>query len=154
MLVEVDSYRTSFSSDFLFFIKITSFPFFSHLSISSFFFPSPSSSFFIVFPLILLGFLTLILRLSWLLRRTTQSPRARGRFSSGLTMEERRRLSLFFLGLGTSLKVFPPISYRTFDRVKFLDVSMAFLSSGPGSGIGFFFVSNGPSSRPFWLQFQ
>ncbi|KAL4204164.1 hypothetical protein AMTRI_Chr01g108370 [Amborella trichopoda] len=125
-----------------------------HLSISFSFLPSSSSPFFIILPLILLVFLTLILRLSWLLGRTTRSQRARGRFSSRLTMEERRRLPLSFLGSGTSLNVYPLISHRAFDWVKFLNVSTTFLSSSPGSGIGFFSLGNGPSSWPFWLQFR
>ncbi|KAL4190996.1 hypothetical protein AMTRI_Chr07g27390 [Amborella trichopoda] len=107
------------------------------------------SSIFTIFPLILLISLALILRLSWLQRRTTQSPTARGRFSRGLAVEERKRPPLFFLGFGTSLKVCPPISHRAFDRVKFLDASMTFLSLDPCFGIGFFLLGNSPSLWPF-----
>ncbi|KAL4205100.1 hypothetical protein AMTRI_Chr01g135520 [Amborella trichopoda] len=71
---------------------------------------------------------------------------ARGRFSNGLTTEERRRIPPFFLRLGISLKVCPLISRRAFDRVRFLDASIAFLTSDPGSEIGFFSLGSGPSS--------
>ncbi|KAL4201420.1 hypothetical protein AMTRI_Chr02g215980 [Amborella trichopoda] len=98
---------------------------------------------FIIFPMILPIFIALTLRLSW----------ARGRFSSRLAMKKRKKPPFFFLGLGTSLKVYPLISCRAIDWVKFLDASMAFLSSDPSSEIGFFPPGSGPSSWPFWLQF-
>ncbi|KAL4181224.1 hypothetical protein AMTRI_Chr12g270220 [Amborella trichopoda] len=112
-----------------------------------------SSPSFIIFLLFLQVLLAYIFRLSWLLGGTMRSPRARGRSSSELTMEERRRTPLFFLELGTSLRVSPLIFLRAFGRVKFPDASMALLSSDPGSEIGFFLLSSGSSSWPFWLQF-
>ncbi|KAL4196667.1 hypothetical protein AMTRI_Chr04g184330 [Amborella trichopoda] len=149
----MDNHRTCFGSRFFYFYKNHPPPILlSSLKLN--FFPLTSSSpFFIFFPLFLQAFITPIFRLSWLLRRTTQSPRARGRFSSGLSTEERRRIPSFFLGLGTSLKVCPLISHRAFDPVMFSDTSITFLSSDPGSKIGFFPLNSGPSSWPFWHQF-
>ncbi|KAL4194969.1 hypothetical protein AMTRI_Chr05g71090 [Amborella trichopoda] len=80
--------------------------------------------------------------------------KGKGRFSSRLSVKERRRSPPFFLGLDTSLKVCPLISHRAFDLAMFLDVSMAFLSSDPSSEIGFFPLGSGLSSWPFWLEFR
>ncbi|KAL4183252.1 hypothetical protein AMTRI_Chr11g97280 [Amborella trichopoda] len=137
---------------FSFSIKIIPLPLFSPFSNSIFFLSTASSSFFIIFPLFL-SFAP-ILSFSWLLRKTTRSPRARGRLLSELTTEERRRTPLFFLGLGTSLKFCPLIFLKVFGLVKFPDTSMAFLSSDPDSEIGFFLLSSGQSSWPFWLLFR